>query len=505
MKVDQSRTKEQLEALYDISRALNSALEVQEVLQTMLGMALDIFQADAGSVMLVKEGFLTIHVSRGLDPDIVSTTRQEVGVGIAGWVAQTGEPLHLDGKVEDPRFRQLVERGDSIASSLSVPIPIEGEVAGVLMIRRAGDRTFEDGDLAFLNSVADLAAVALQKARLFQAERSQRRLLELSHQKLSATFSSMADGVLVFDQGGELLTHNSLAEKFLQPLVGDRVDRFTERFPELLELEQAELESGSRLLRVVTTPLVVDGEESGSVILLRDESMRREVERMKSEFLSMVSHELKTPITTISAFLELLLHRDFEGDRQRHFLGICQDECGRLQSLIDQLLHLTRLEAGRFVIETAPLDLVSLLHDCLPAFVEPNPQHRFVCEEVPDSAPLLGDATLLTQAITNLLSNAVKYSPNGGVVTVKLRESDTSFLLSVADQGEGIEAEKLGFVFEKFYRADNSLTRSTGGTGLGLANVKHIALAHGGRVWVESELGEGSIFHLELPKKAGGQ
>ena len=173
--------------------------------------------------------------------------------------------------------------------------------------------------------------------------------------------------------------------------------------------------------------------------------------------------------------------------------------------MIDQLLHLTRLEAGRFVIETAPLDLVSLLHDCLPAFVEPNPQHRFVCEEVPDSAPLLGDATLLTQAITNLLSNAVKYSPNGGVVTVKLRESDTSFLLSVADQGEGIEAEKLGFVFEKFYRADNSLTRSTGGTGLGLANVKHIALAHGGRVWVESELGEGSIFHLELPKKAGGQ
>jgi signal transduction histidine kinase len=505
LKLEQSRTNEQLEALYNISRALNSTLEIQEILQTMLDMALDIFEADAGSVMLEKEGFLTIQVSRGLESDIVAKTRQKLGTGIAGWVAKTGEPLHLDGKVEDPRFKQVIKRSDTIASSLSVPIAVETTIVGVLMIRRAGEKTFETGDLAFLVSVGDLAAVALQKAHLFQSERNQRDLLELSHQKLSATFSSMADGVLVLNQDGELLTHNPIAEQYLKPLTGDQIDRFADTCSHVFRRGETELIAGGRLLKIVKTPLVVDGLECGSVLLLRDETASRELDRMKSEFLSMVSHELKTPITTIGAFLELLLDREFERGRQTHFLGICQEECRRLQALIDQLLHLTRLEAGRFVLDSEDLDFYQLLRDCIPAFVDPNPKHRFVLLEPIVEAKLEGDSTLLTQAVTNLLSNAVKYSPEGGEIKIALSETPTSWVLSVADEGVGIEAEKTRYVFEKFYRVDNSLTRATGGTGLGLANVKHIALAHSGRVWVESELGKGSTFFMELPKKSGGQ
>jgi len=503
--IEKSRTKGQLAALYSISRALNSTLEVQEVLRTMLDMTLDIFQADAGSVMLEKDGFLTIHVSVGLDESIVQQTRQKIGAGIAGWVAQTGEPLHLDGKVEDQRFTQLVERGDSISSSLSVPISIEEKIVGVLMIRRAGERTFEERDLAFLVSVGDLAAVALQKARFFQAERKQRRQLELEHQKLTATLSSMADGVLVLDPNDRVLTYNSVALRFLEPLLGEDLSAFAQRYSEVIRGDKSEVTSGDRLLKVVSTPLVVEGEESGSVLLLRDETASRELERMKSEFLSMISHELKTPITTISAFLELLLVRDFEKERQSHFLGICQDECGRLQSLIDQLLHLTRLEAGRFVLDSGWHDFSEIVKSCIPAFVEPNPDHKIVVKEPLPNAQIDGDATLLAQAVTNLFSNAIKYSPDGGVITVELRETSDGFRLSVADEGVGIEAEKQEYVFEKFYRVDNSLTRATGGTGLGLANVKHIALAHDGRVWVESVPGQGSKFFLELPKKTRGQ
>lgn len=505
MKLGSSGTTEQLEALYNISKALNSTLDVQEVLQTMLDMALDIFDADAGSVMLESEGYLTIHVSRGLDPGIVAKTRQKLGVGIAGWVATTGEPLHLDGKVKDPRFTKLVERGDKIASSLSVPIKVEQEIVGVLMIRRAGDRIFAPDDLAFLVSVGDLAAVALQKARLFQAERTQRRLLEFEHQKLSATFTSMADGVMVLDQNGELLTHNNVAASFLGPLVGEQLELFGEIYAESLGSEQNELVAGERLLKVVTTPLVVGGEEGGSVLVFRDESASRELDRMKSEFLSMISHELKTPITTISAFLELLSHRDFPRERQLHFLKICGEECGRLQSLIEQLLHLTRLEAGKFALSTQECDIGTLIRDCVPGFAEPNPGHQFELVEPFPDAVLSVDPTLFGQAVTNLLSNAVKYSPDGGRVEIRLEETSLTFVLSVSDEGVGIEAEKIKYVFEKFYRVDNSLTRETGGTGLGLANVKHIALAHSGRVWVESELGKGSIFYLELPKEPGGQ
>jgi signal transduction histidine kinase len=501
--IEKSRTKGQLAALYRISRALNSALEVHDVLQTMLDMVLDIFQADAGSVMLEQDGFLTIKVSRGLDPKIVKKTRQKLGTGIAGWVAATGEALHLDGKVKDPRFSKLIKRMDSIASSLSVPISIEEQVAGVLMIRRVGEKKFEPGDLAFLVSVGDLAAVALSKARLFQAERRQRRLAELGNQKLSATLSSMADGVVVLDQAGQVMTCNTVARRFLNPICGENTDSFGEKLRSLGERGQSEFNSGERVLKVVSTPLVVEGEESGSVLLLRDETANRELDRMKSEFLSMISHELKTPITTIGAFLELLVHRDFNRERQLHFLGICSEESRRLQALIDQLLHLTRLEAGRFVLEEEIMDFATLVRGCVPAFSETNPDHNFVVEEPYPDIEISVDPTLATQAVTNLLSNAVKYSPDGGRITIRLKDHPGSLVLSVQDEGVGIEAEKLKFVFEKFYRADNSLTRATGGTGLGLANVKHIALAHGGSVWAESCPGQGSTFYLELPKEAG--
>lgn len=503
MTLQTNRSNEQLEALYNISRALNSTLEVHDVLQTMLDMALDIFQADAGSVMLERDGYLTIDVSSGLDPDIVRQTRQKLGSGIAGFVAATGEPIHIDGKAQDPRFTQLVERDDSIASSLSVPISVEDRIAGVLMIRRAGERTFSAVDLAFLVSVSDLAAVALQKAELFQAERRQRRLLELEHQKLRATLSSMADGVLVFDQTGKTITHNTVANRFLSPEYGQELHRFWERYRELLERGDSEVQIGERHLRLVPTPLVVDGDEAGSVLILRDETANHELERMKSEFLSMISHELKTPITTISAFLELLLLREFERERQTHFLGICQEECRRLHTLIDQLLHLTRLEAGGFTLEKAKQDFSLLVSECVPAFSETNPDHQFELLGPLPTSPIMADPSLLTQAVTNLLSNAVKYSPGGGRITISVVEKEQSYVLSVSDEGVGIEAEKLKYVFEKFYRVDNSLTRATGGTGLGLANVKHIAMAHKGRVWAESELGRGSAFFLELPKESG--
>ncbi|MFA5506149.1 MAG: GAF domain-containing sensor histidine kinase [Vulcanimicrobiota bacterium] len=484
---------------------MNSALEVHDVLQTMLDMVLEIFQADAGSVMLERDGFLTINVSRGLDPEIVEKTRQKLGTGIAGWVAATGEALHLDGKVEDPRFDMVVERGDSIASSLSVPISIEGSVAGVLMIRRVGERRFDPGDLAFLVSVGDLAAVALQKARLFQAERRQRRLLELGNQKLTATFSSMADGVVVLDQSHQVLSCNVVARRFMKPICSDSYEQLGATLAQMVERGQLEFNSGERVLKIVPTPLVVEGEESGSVLLLRDETASRELDRMKSEFLSMISHELKTPITTISAFLELLLHREFPRERLTHFLGICADESRRLQSLIDQLLNLTRLEAGRFVLEEQDLDFGKLVKDCIPAFAETNPDHEFLVQEPFPSPILRVDPTLISQAVTNLLSNAVKYSPGGGKVALSLKELPEAVVLSVKDEGVGIEAEKLALVFEKFFRADNSLTRATGGTGLGLANVKHIALAHGGSVWAESTPGSGSTFFLELPKQVGGK
>lgn len=495
-----NRSKEQLEALYLISRTLNSTLEVAQVLRQMLDLVLQIFEADAGSIMLVREGYLTIEVSQGLEPEIVASTRQKVGTGIAGWVAQTGQPLHLDGKVDDDRFIATIERADrDIRSSLCVPVKIREQTVGVVMIRRTGESAFHQRDLAFLETVSDLAAVALQNARLFESERNQRNLLQLEHQKLEATLSSMADGVMVVDRQGEVLTANSVARKLLRPLVGAKLSQLWSKHREVFEGNESTLDAGKRSLAVLPTPLYVDGKREGSVLVFRDETAKRELERMKSEFLSMVSHELKTPITTIGAFIELLLVRDFAAERRTHFLTICQDECQRLHNLIDQLLHLTRLEAGKFVLQVQHGPLSSLIRDCVPAFRETNPKHTYDLAEPFAECELDMDPMLITQAVTNLLSNATKYSPGGGRVEIGLRVEGKEAVFWVKDQGVGIEAEKLPFVFEKFYRIDNSLTRETGGTGLGLANVKHIAEAHGGRAWAQSTPGKGSQFFVALP------
>lgn len=495
-----NRSKDQLEALYLISRTLNSTLEVAQVLRQMLDLVLEIFEADAGSIMLEREGYLTIEVSQGLDPEIVSSTRQKVGTGIAGWVAQTGQPLHLDGKVDDDtRFVATIDRADDIRSSLCVPVKIREATVGVVMLRRTGQSAFQGRDLAFLETVSDLAAVALQNARLFESERNHRNLVQLEHQKLQATLASMADGVMVVNQEGEVLTANSVARKLLRPLVANKLSMLWRKHREIFEGTESALESGKRSLAVVSTPLYVEGKKEGSVLVFRDETAKRELERMKSEFLSMVSHELKTPITTIGAFLELLLVRDFPPERRNHFLGICQDECQRLHNLIDQLLHLTRLEAGKFVLQVQRSRLGALVKDCVPAFQETNPRHEYHLVEPFEDPELDMDPMLITQAVTNLLSNATKYSPAGGKIEIGLAVDGKEAVFWVRDQGVGIEAEKLTFVFEKFYRIDNSLTRETGGTGLGLANVKHIAAAHGGRAWATSTPGEGSQFFVALP------
>lgn len=497
------RTREHLDALYNISRVLNSTLQVESVLQNMLDMVLEIFEADAGSVMLVRGDVLTIEVCQGLAPEIVAATRQPLGVGIAGWVALNGVPLHLDGKVNDPRFSELVERDDDIVSSLCVPIRHRRKTTGVVMIRREAPRPFEQEDLPFLESVSDLAAVALENARLFESESRQRELAQLEHQKLKATLASMADGVVVVDKQGSVLMENRVALGFLEPLYGEDVGRVWSDCQREFKSGQTRLEAGARQLQVTATPLFVEGQEAGSVLVFRDETARHELEKMKSEFLSMVSHELKTPITTVGAFLELLLTREFPPVRQKRFLEICNQECERLHTLIDQLLQLSRLETGRFELKSERKKLGELVGTCLPAFRESNFGHQFKFAESAQDPELQLDPVLVTQAITNLLSNAVKYSPEGGVIEIGIRVEGRAATLWVKDQGVGIEAEKIPLVFEKFYRVDNSLTRETGGTGLGLANVMHIAQAHGGRAWVESQVGQGSTFFMEFPIESG--
>ncbi len=510
------RSREQLAALYEISRAVNSTLEVGEVLDTILGMTLDLFQAEAGSIMLLQDGVLRIRCARGLSEEVIGRTEVPLGQGIAGWVARTGEMLLLNGRVDDSRFSNVVDRRDEITSSLCTPLRSRDGVLGVMMVRRGGPRTFSRSQLDFFSSVADQAAVALENARLFRAERLRAEELAVEQQKFQAILADMADGVLVTDGEGRL-THVNAAARTLLGLPDEHLGHpVTDWLPGLaLERVRERLlqdggpcemdatiqgEGGGTILRVTATRLSAGRPGSqGLVLLLHDVTERVRVERMKSEFLSAVSHELKTPLTTISGFLELMLNRDFERSRQVQYLTIGLGEARRLQRLIEDLLTLSRLESGRFRLQTRPVRLDQVAAAVVTSFAERFPACHFVFS-APGVIPSLElDEDLISQVLVNLLSNAVKYSPQGGEIEILVQVESQSVRVSVSDQGIGIPKDKSPFIFDRFYRVDNSLTRTTGGIGLGLANARYIVEGHGGAIWVESSEGKGSRFTFVLP------
>lgn len=231
----------------------------------------------------------------------------------------------------------------------------------------------------------------------------------------------------------------------------------------------------------------------------QDITERKEVERLKDELVSTASHELRTPLASLRGFAELMLKRDFPPEKQREFLTIIHDESVRLGNLISDFFDLQRMEAGRQVYHFDSVDVTPLLRERVSLFFG-SPGKHLLHLAIPDSLPpVRADADRVRQVLTNLLSNAVKFSPQGGTVTVGARQEGTQVVVWVADQGVGIPPEALPKLFSRFFRVDNTATRSIGGTGLGLALVKEIVEAHKGQVWAESELGKGSTFFFTLP------
>jgi two-component system phosphate regulon sensor histidine kinase PhoR len=244
----------------------------------------------------------------------------------------------------------------------------------------------------------------------------------------------------------------------------------------------------------------------GVVAIFNDITEIRNVERMKTAFVSTVSHELRTPLTSIKGFVSTLL-QDTEGyydaETRQEFYGIIDSECDRLQRLIEDLLNVSRIESGRSLqmhwTTFDPLPSVEKVMQAQRSFTD---KHQLVLN-APEQVPqILGDADKFDQMMTNLLSNAIKYAPNGGEVCITLQPEGDILRVSVADQGIGIPQDKLARVFEKFERVDDRDTRQAGGTGIGLYLVKHLVERHEGHIWVESEVGKGSTFIFEIPVRS---
>ncbi len=244
------------------------------------------------------------------------------------------------------------------------------------------------------------------------------------------------------------------------------------------------------------------GEATGAVLVLHDISELRRLERVRRDFVANVSHEFKTPLTAIQGFAETLLAGalDDRQNRQR-FLEIVRDHARRLARLTDDLLKLSQIEADRLEFDLHPVGIAELIEGCLETTrLQAEPKRHTVEADCPAGLPpARGDRNRLAEVLQNLLDNAVQYTPPGGHITVRARAVERAVVVTVSDNGIGIPVADQERIFERFYRVDAARSREVGGTGLGLAIARHIVEAHGGRIWAESTVGQGSDFHFSVP------
>jgi signal transduction histidine kinase len=318
---------------------------------------------------------------------------------------------------------------------------------------------------------------------------------------LAAVLASLSEGVIVADAQHRVMLVNPAARVLLSLPAGD-----DHAFGKALGLYTDQLmPTSERVIRSYSSPVRDDfGSTLGSVTVLRDTTRDQEVERLKSEFLTVVSHELQTPLTAIKGALELVLDDDTgELSRvQRRFLDTIDRNCSRLVSLVGDLLDLSRLEAGRIELEPQALDTCSVVRGALSAVSNLFESRGTTVQlDVPESVPpLLGDRRRVEQILTNLLSNAAKYTPGGGLVQVAARADNGHVLLSVADNGPGVPQAEREIVFDKFYRGRQAIRDGEAGSGLGLAIVKSLVELHGGCIHVEGNQPRGARFVVSLPR-----
>ena len=325
-----------------------------------------------------------------------------------------------------------------------------------------------------------------------------------------AILETTDDVVLLVDAEGGILVANSVAAALFGPIVPhgtllaqtlssdlDELYRSAVRRRVSVEREVTLSQPSPRTLHARITP-IAEGEEY--LLVLRELTELRRLERVRRDFVANVSHELRTPLTSIKAMAETLLEgaRTDEAVAPR-FLQTIMRESDRLVRLSSDLLDLSRVEARG--IEKRPIDLAALVSDVVTRLsAQADKADITLANTIRTPLDVSADRDEMAQVLVNLLDNAIAYSPRGGVVTFTAHESADSVTVSVADTGIGILSHDIPRLFERFYRADKARSRASGGTGLGLSIVKHIVENHGGTVGVESEYNKGSVFSFTLPK-----
>ncbi|NLE45930.1 MAG: PAS domain S-box protein [Chloroflexi bacterium] len=512
---------QQREYLLDISRALTAELNLDDLLQMVLSAATKMLVGQAGLIALRSlDGNFVIGASYGLPKPLVPYF-QPLLADIPTDVERTH--FAIPGLAE--KLGQIVARlGLRLQQVVALPMAIGRNLIGVLYIFRAYGSRFTADDRQILASFADQAAIAVHNAQLYE------RISREKH-RLDAILEYTADGVLILDAAYRVVVFN----RALVGLIGwPAAEALGQSHDDVIpwahlqtEMDMASAVRGGWPLPSAR-PLYVEGDlrryHGGTVSVgityaplfdveghlvnvignVRDITRFREADEIKSTFVSVVSHELKTPVALIKGYADTLMREDarWDPDVMRDSLSVILEEADRLNSLIDNLLDASRLQASALPLEMDEVALDALAERVASRFRTQTERHEIVVT-IPYELPIVvGDEGRIEQVLNNLISNAIKYSPEGGRIEVSGRGTPTDVIITVSDQGVGIPLEEQTRVFERFFRGTRERHQRTSGAGLGLYLAKAIVEAHNGRIWVESDVGAGSAFSFSIPRKS---
>jgi PAS domain S-box-containing protein len=511
----------QRDYLLRISRAMTSQLDLRGVLRLILESAIELVGGQVGLIALAEpDGTYKVQASYGLPARTIPLVKP-----FFDDLPEMGESLDpLQWKIPDMERRlNLVMRaiGMPLYQVVALPMTVRDILVGVIYVLRRSAFTFADRRV--LSAFAGQAAIAVHNARLYQEVMREK-------QRLDAIIENSGDGVMlldaeqritVFNRALTLMTGIPAEEAIGQPydetlVLYDResnarapeltcpLDRCREGERFYVEGDYVRQDDMRITLGITYSPLLdAEGQLVNIIANVRDITHFREAQEMKSTFISVISHELKTPVALIKGYAGTLQRQDADWDQEtiRESLEIIEEESDRLAELIDNLLDASRLQAGQLKLNMADFDLAKMAARTVQEFRTQSNMHTFELDFPPRFPLVYGDEERLRQVLDNLVSNAIKYSPDKGKITVSGRSDENQVYVAVSDQGIGIPAGEQERIFDRFYRIDGALSRRTQGAGLGLYLVKSVVEAHGGRIWVSSTPGQGSTFVFTLPRE----
>ena len=510
----------QRDYLLELAQALTQELELEKLLNRVLTISIEMLAGHAGLIALrSRKGDWVVSASYGLPPAFLQLLKPYL----------SEIPTHPDHPedYELPEINRLLKQltlttSLGLTTGVGLPLVARSIVVGVIFIFRNYPGVFSRNDRTLLSSFANQAAIAVQNAQFYSQIRHEK-------QRLDALLDSAADGILILGTDHRIERCNPALARMLGIKAENAIGKSHEELiqwantPNGLTLQQAEaggwpLTPHAQLyiegnvkraddqpplpIGITYAPLLApEGTLINIIATMRDITRFREAEEVKDTFISIISHELKTPVSLIKGYASTLRREDASWDHEivKDSLTVIEEEADRLAALIENLLDASRLQAGGLSLKRSDVLIPNIAHRLSKRFATQSPKHSFPVDFPPEFPVVLADEVRLEQLLSNLITNAIKYSPEGEIrISGQIRPDNV--VVCVSDQGPGIAPDDIPHIFDRFYRAPE-MARSTKGAGLGLFLAKSIAEAHGGKIWVDTETGKGARICFSLPRQ----